>query len=179
MKKILFFLFLSLYTFTPVVAQWRVQPVGSSVAFRIKNAGINVDGTFNGFSASVLFDPNQLPEARLSGTIQAKTINTGINGRDNHLRKEEYFSVDKYPTISFTSTAITKKGNAYLAKGNLTIKDVTKMVEIPFTFQQTNQTTALLTGQIQIDRRHYHIGGNSWVMGDNVNITVILKLSQP
>ncbi len=161
----------------PSVAQWKANPAGSSVAFKIKNAGITVDGKFTDFAATLVFDPASSATGKFTGIVQSKSINTGINARDNHLRKAEYFDVANYPTLTFTGTDIVKKGNAYVAKGNLTIKDVTRAVEIPFTFQEANQE-GTFTGTLRIDRRQYHVGGNSWVMGDNVDITLTIKATR-
>jgi polyisoprenoid-binding protein YceI len=173
MKKLLLGLLL---VGLPAAAQWKINPAGSTVAFKIKNAGITVDGKFTEFAATLLFDPVN-GTGKFTGVIQAKSINTGINARDNHLRKAEYFDVASYPTLTFTGTGITKKGNGYIAKGNLTIKDVTQAVEIPFTFQEANQE-GTFTGTLRIDRRTYHVGGNSWVMGDNVDIVLTIKATQ-
>ncbi len=158
----------------PVAAQWKVNPAASSVAFRIKNAGIWVEGKFTDFNVGIVFDPALPAEGRISGTIQVKSVNTGINARDNHLRKAEYLDADHYPTLSFVSTGIAKTATGYVAKGNLTIKDVTKAVELPFTVQESG-AEATFKANLQIDRRHFHVGGNSWVMGDVVDITLTIK----
>lgn len=177
MKKIAFTCWFFVAATLAGVAQWKVNPAASSVAFKIKNAGITVDGKFTDFTATLAFDPENLGSAKFTGIIQTKTVSTGINARDNHLRKAEYFNVSSYPTISFASTAIARKGNGYVARGTLTIKDVTRTVEVPFTFQGT-ATEGTFTGMLSIDRRDYHVGGNNWVMGDNVDITITLKANQ-
>src|SRR5436190_21818451 len=77
---------------------------GSKVRFVIKNFGINTGGTFEGLTGTVIFDPANLAGASFNVTVDAKTVNTDVEARDNHLRKEEYFDVEKYPKLSFRST---------------------------------------------------------------------------
>src|SRR4030095_5629180 len=73
----------------------------SSVKFRIKNFGFSVTGSFTGLHGNIDFDPNNLAACHFDVTIDAKTVNTGIDMRDNHLRKSEYFDVENYPQIKF------------------------------------------------------------------------------
>ena len=107
---------------------------GSKVRFVIKNFRIKTGGTFQGLSGTVSFDPNNLTPASFDVSVDARTVDTDIEARDNHLRKSEYLDVEKYPTLNFKSTKITKTNKAeYLYMfGNLTIKGVTKEVKFPF-----------------------------------------------
>src|SRR5258706_4533080 len=99
MKKILTtFLFSSL---TVLVFAQAYKPVdeGSKVKFVIKNFGINTGGTFNGLDGAVIFDPANLANAPFEVSVDAKTVDTDVESRDNHLRKEEYFDVEKFPKL--------------------------------------------------------------------------------
>ncbi|MCI0751500.1 MAG: YceI family protein, partial [Flammeovirgaceae bacterium] len=79
----------------------------STIQFTIRNFGVNTEGTFTGLKGKVQFNPDQDGNfAEL--TVDTKTVNTGINLRDNHLRKEKYFDVTTYPLIKFTSTSLKK-----------------------------------------------------------------------
>jgi polyisoprenoid-binding protein YceI len=80
---------------------------GSKVRFVIKNFGINTGGTFEGLTGTIIFDPANLAGASFNVSVDAKTVDTDLEARDNHLRKEEYFDVEKYPKLSFRSTKIT------------------------------------------------------------------------
>src|SRR5689334_19743157 len=100
----------------------------SSVKFKVKNLGFNVGGSFSGLQGSITFDPNNLPACKFDVTVDANTVNTGIDMRDNHLRNEDYFDVKNHPRIRIVSTRITpstKSGTLYFF-GNLTIKNTTK-----------------------------------------------------
>ena len=146
---------------------------GSEIEFRVRNFGVNVKGSFKGLSGEIIFFPDSLAASRFDVTIDVKTINTGINQRDNHLRSEDYFEVEKYPGIRFESTIITTSTNdAYLfVFGKLTIKDVTK--ETSFPFKATPKDKGLFfEGEFALNRRDYNVGGSSLSMGDSVRVSL-------
>ena len=148
---------------------------GSSVKFKIKNLGVTITGSFTGLTGKIQFDPSNLTSSNFEATIDASTINTGIDMRNEHLRKEEYFDVKNYPHIKFVSTKITpsnRSGTLYVF-GNLTIKNITK--EISFPFKATAQEGGyLFNGEFKINRRDFKVGGSSITMGDN--LTVLLSV---
>jgi polyisoprenoid-binding protein YceI len=161
-------LLIALLTSAFTLAQTPLTVSKASVAFKIKNAGLNVNGSFGGFQGTLAFDPANPAAGQLTASVDANSINTGINSRDNHLRKPEYFNVAQYPRISLKSTRITaKNGGTFEGMFDLTLKGRTRSVAIPFTF-----SNGLLTGTFQIDRRDYGVGGNSLIMGDIVTITI-------
>src|SRR5437867_5930117 len=82
---------------------------GSKVHFTINNFGIATGGNFKGLSGSIKFDPANLAASDFDASVDANSIDTDIEARDNHLRKAEYFDVAAYPKLSFKSTRITKK----------------------------------------------------------------------
>lgn len=146
----------------------------SSVKFRIKNFGFNVTGSFKGLQGTLTFNPDNLPASSMDVTIQATSVNTGIDMRDNHLRKAEYFDVKKYPLIRFVSTKITpssKVGTLFIF-GKLTIKNVTREISFPFT-AVPQQDGYLFTGEFRINRIDFGVGESSTV-GNNV--TIFLKV---
>lgn len=151
-------------TYTPTDA-------GSKVHFVIKNFGINTGGSFDGLAGSITFDPANLSSASFNVTIDAKTVDTDIEARDNHLRKAEYFDVEKYPKISFRSTKVTatnKDGYLYMF-GVITIKNVSKDISFPFT--QTSQDGGILfKGDFKLNRREFGVGGSSFSLSDDVSI---------
>ena len=153
------------------------QPVDekSSVKFKIKNFGFNnVTGSFKGLQGTVQFDPENLAGSRMDVTVDAKSVNTGINLRDNHLRKEEYFDVKKYPVIRFVSSKITpsSKAGTLFMFGKLTIKNVSQEISFPFT-AVAREGGYLFTGEFKINRINFGIGESSSVSD---NLTVILNV---
>ncbi|MEM8892426.1 MAG: YceI family protein [Bacteroidota bacterium] len=146
---------------------YKINSSSAKVSFIIKNAGLNVDGEFSGLSGTINFDKDNPSASKIEASIPVKSVDTGINKRDEHLRGEDYFEVEKYPNIRFVSTKITSKDDVwYNVTGNFTIKETTKSVTIPFTFSNN-----VFVGKFNIDRRDYGVGGNSWIMGDKVKIS--------
>src|ERR1035438_2563679 len=78
------------------VAQYKPVDLGSTVQFKIRNLGFNVNGSFSGLNGNILFDPNNLTASQFNVSIDANTINTDNNMRDDHLRNDSYFDVKKY-----------------------------------------------------------------------------------
>ncbi|HRN55903.1 MAG TPA: YceI family protein [Agriterribacter sp.] len=146
---------------------------GSDIGFKIRNFGVNVKGSFKGLEGKIIFFPDSLSASRFDVAIDVKTINTGINQRDNHLRSEDYFEVEQYPLIRFESTQITTSTNkAYLfVFGKLTIKDVTKEISFPFKVTAKDDDY-IFEGEFTLNRRDYNVGGGSLTMGDSVSVSL-------
>ena len=168
----------SLWILTCVIAfatQSQVlKPVNeqSSVKFRVKQFGFNVTGSFTGLQGSIKFSPQELQASHFDVTIQSDSINTGIDLRDNHLRKPDYFDVKKYPVIHFVSGRITNstKAGTLFITGKLTIKNVTRDISFPFT-AVPQEDGYLFTGEFKINRLDFGVGESSSV-GDNVTVTL-------
>lgn len=114
---------------------YKIDPNHSRVEFSVKHLVIStVRGTFKTFDATINFDPNDPSKDSITGTIKTASIDTGNENRDNDLRTNpEFFTVDKYPDITFTSKKVEKKGDVYNVTGTLTIKGVSKDVVLPVT----------------------------------------------
>ena len=155
---------LSAQTYTPT-------DQGSKVRFVIKNFGINTGGTFDGLSGNITFDPASLATASFTVSVDAKTVDTDMEARDNHLRKAEFFDVEKYPKLSFRSTKVTttnKDGYLFMF-GVITIKNVSKEVSFPFT-QKSKDDGILFEGEFKLNRRDFGVGGKSFSMGDELTV---------
>ena len=169
-KKI--FTSIALLCFITAVGQnYTPTDAGSKVRFVIKNFGINTGGTFDGLAGSIIFDPSNLATASFDVSVEAKTVDTDMEGRDNHLRKAEYFDVEKFPKISFKSTKVTttnKEGYLYMF-GVITIKNVSK--EISFPFSQTSKDGGILfEGEFKLNRLDFGVGGKSFSIADELNV---------
>ena len=144
---------------------------GSKVRFVIKNFGINTGGTFEGLGGTITFDPASLGTASFNVSVDAKTVDTDIEARDNHLRKAEYFDVEKYPKLSFKSTKVTttNKPEYLFMQGVITIKNVSKEVSFPFS-QKEKDGGILFEGEFKLNRRDFGVGGKSFSMGDELTV---------
>lgn len=178
MKKIIFLLIACFILVSGITAQRVLTPIDSEskVQFVIKNFGIKTRGNFKGLKGTIKFLPANLGISAFDVSIDAATIDTDNESRDEHLRKDEYFGVNTYKTIRFTSTRVTlstTKGRYYIF-GNLTIKGVTKPVE--FGFNATVKDGGyLFEGEFKINRRDFGVGGSSVTLSDN--LTVSLSIS--
>jgi len=131
MKRSVFLVVLILIR-TLTIAQYKPIDVGSAIQFKIKNFGINTGGSFTGLQGYIKFDINHPGEASFDVSVDANSINTGIEMRDNHLRNDTYFDVKNYPRIRFVSTRVTasNKPGVLSVFGKLTIKNQTNRGEI-------------------------------------------------
>jgi polyisoprenoid-binding protein YceI len=177
MKKILAFALVVFFIIGSAFTQ--VKPVvKSNIQFQIKNLGINTGGTIGGMQANIHIDPAQLNTSVVEATVATNTINTDNDKRDEHLRSEDYFNVAKYPTISMKMVSIKHKGgDKYSGKFNLTIKDKTKQIEVPFTYTE-NGTTASVNGTFKINRLDFGVGSSSLVLGNDVTVTIAAEVTK-
>jgi polyisoprenoid-binding protein YceI len=167
---------LSVFYSNSLLAQnWEVKSV--EVSFRIKNAGLAVNGSFGGFKGSVVFNPANVSAAELKGTVDVATIETGINMRNNHLKKEEYFNAEKFPVISMVSKKITKTEKGYSGQFDIKIKGVTKQLTIPLTFTDQGKS-AVLSSSFEINRLDFGVGSKGMVMSSTATVGITATLEK-
>ncbi len=111
---------------------WSFDQAHSSIVFSVQHMVISeVTGTFKDFNVSFLSSKDDFSDATISATIAVKSIDTGNERRDGHLKTDDFFNAEKFPAIKFQSTSFEKVGDGhYKIKGNLTIRDTTKEVSI-------------------------------------------------
>jgi polyisoprenoid-binding protein YceI len=146
------------------------------VGFKIKNAGFNVDGKFEKVTSSISYNPSDVTKSTFSGTISTTSINTDNKKRDEHLRKNDYFDVAKYPNITFKSTSVKSNGpDKLIVNGTLTIKNVSKPVALNVNVQKVNNKHTFTTS-LDLNRLDYGVGDKSFILSDNLKIN--LKISE-
>lgn len=118
----------------------------------VKFDGGDPSGQFTGVRGAINFDPNDLATSKFVDSIDVATINTGNGMKNTHAKSEKWFDAEKYPTIIFASSAITKTATGYEAKGMLTMHGVQKEVVIPFTFDNN-----VFKGSLMVNRLDYNI----------------------
>lgn len=170
------------------VEKWEIDKAHSNIYFDVRHTYVTVRGKFKDFSGSLQFDPENLTVSSVSFQVNTKSINTGVPNRDNHLRSEEFFAVNKYPAMTFQSIGVKQKeGNQYTLEGNLTIKGKTSKVAVPFTYFGTRenplkkgQMVAGFETRFSIDRLEYQVGPGKFfemgVIGRNVDILITLEV---
>ena len=170
--KRLALIFLCIIAIVPVIAQYKVVDSKSSIKFRIKNFGINVNGTFSGLEGNISFDPKHAQETTVKVSMDAGTVNTDNDLRDSHLKKETYFNIIQYPRIYFESTKIANAANngMFLLFGKLTIKNHSKEISFPFTAEPSGDGY-LFKGVFSVNRKDFDVGGTS-IIADNAEVSM-------
>ena len=154
---------------------WKVDTTNAKINFTIKGIFGKVHSHFSGLKARIHFDEGDLAASTMSASVDAKTISTGIDLRNSDLRKkEEWFNVEKYPTVSFKSEKFEKTKNGYQVTGYLTIKGISKSVVIPFTFDDKH-SAGIFNGKFSIQRKDFNLGKP----GGSVGSIITVELSVP
>ena len=167
MKKIFTLLLASIFFSAFTLTDLKPADTDGAVTFSIKNFGISTKGEVKGLKGTIKWDPQNPSASSINASVDVSTINTGIDLRDSHLKKEEYFNAEKYPTINFVSTSISA-GNI---TGNLTIKGTTKSVSFPFTVTPSGNGY-LFEGSFTINRKDFGIGGGSISLSNAATVTL-------
>ena len=168
----------------------RIDPNHSNVGFSIRHLFARVNGRFTGYEGTVAFDAAAPAASSVDVTIQAASITTQNDTRDKDLRSDNFFDVAKYPTLTFKSTRVERKGkDAFVLHGDLTIKGVTKPVQLPFQIAGAvkdpwGNTRFGIEAQTKINRRDFGINyGNAFAggldVGNEVTISLRLEAVQP
>lgn len=154
----------------PDKGNWKPDAANAKVNFSLHGPFGTVHGSFTGLEATIHFDEKNLSGSSVTASIDAKTVSTGVGLRNSDLRnKEEWLNTDKYPRITFKSTKIEKSADGFKASGDMTIKDVTKPVVIPFTFTNKD-ASGLFKGEFKIKREDYKVGKPGGSVGSDVTI---------
>jgi polyisoprenoid-binding protein YceI len=144
----------------------------SAITFKIKNLGVEVDGTLGGLQTTIHFNPGNLAAASFDASIDVKTLTTDNSLRDGHLKSDEFFDETHYPKILLKSISIKhRSGNKYTGEFNLTIKNKTKTVEIPFTYIAKGALSDFV-GNFKINRLDYGVGDSSVTLSNEVTISI-------
>jgi polyisoprenoid-binding protein YceI len=167
-------------------ADFSIDPFHSSVSFRIKHIIGKVTGHFDKFTGTFTYDANKPQTWSAAATIDANSVNTGIEKRDNHLRTADFFDVQKFPTLAFKSTGVTDaQGSKAKLHGDLTMHGVTKPVVLDLDIAgavkdpmgKGDRAGATATGRVS--RLDFGIGPASGPMagmvGSDVDITIEIE----
>ena len=113
-----------------IAGTWDIDPVHSDVQFVVRHMMVSkVRGGFDKVSGEIVTG-DSIEDSTVRATIDATSITTGNEQRDGHIRSADFFAVDTHPEWTFTSTGLVAKGDDHVLTGDLTIKGVTKPVEL-------------------------------------------------
>lgn len=172
------------------MAKWTVDQSHSTIGFEVKHMMVSkVKGQFNNYTADVeATELTDLTTASINFEFDVASINTNSEDRDNHLKSADFFSVEEFSKITFTSTNIVKDGDDYKVTGDLTIKDVTKPVtfDVEFGGKGTNPWGVEVYGfeaEAKINREEFGLTWNAALetggvlVGKDIKIKVELELN--
>lgn len=173
-------------------SKWTVDPVHSTVKFSVAHLVISeVEGSFKKFSGDITAANPDFTGASIAFSVDVNSINTDNEMRDKHLKSDDFFNSEKYPLMVFKSTSFKKvSGNKYLLIGNLTIRNVTKLVKFNVTYGgQANDgygnVKAGFKASGSINRFDYGLKYNSLTeaggatVGKDIAITLNLEFAKP
>jgi polyisoprenoid-binding protein YceI len=166
---------------------WQIDPMHSAAQFSVRHLGVStVRGGFTKVSGSAKYDPSDPAKTTLDATIEASSVDTRVEMRDNDLRSAGFLDVQKYPTITFHSKQVKAAGAGKLEiTGDLTIHGVTKEVVLdvdgpsaamkdPWGNQRIGASAAT-----KINRMDFGVKGAPGLVGDEISITIDVELTQP
>ena len=186
MKKI--FLMLGVFAFLGAssvrATEYGFDKAHTHIGFSVKHILSKVPGEFKDYDGTFTFDPAKPEASKVQVTIQAASVNTGVEPRDHHLQSPDFFDVEKYPTLTFVSKRVEKGAgeNKYNVTGDLTIHGVTKSVVLDVDYLGSDtmpmgrdgKMTAKIAGfsaTTTIDRRDFGLVWNKALASGNLMVS--------
>ena len=190
MSRFIFILITTVAMTVTAAAQagtWHIDPNHSAAQFSVKHLGVStVRGAFSKVTGTVTYDPADPSKDSLEAAIDASSVDTRVEMRDNDLKSAHFFDVQKYPTITFKAKSTRNAGSGKLAiTGDLTMHGVTKEVVLDVEGPSAPIKDPMGPGQrigasasTKINRQDFGISGAPGVVSDEVTITIDAELTQ-
>jgi len=176
-----------LFSIYASAATYVIDSSHSSVSFKVKHMMVSkVQGVFNDFSGTLEFDETNLKNWSTNATIQAASVDTGDQKRDEHLKGADFFDVEAFPLIKYESKGVEKKGDQWIIHGELTMHGATKHMMLKMEFNGAiddpwGNHRAGFTAEGKIDRTEFGIKYNSVLdqgglaVGNDVSIVLEIE----
>lgn len=177
-------LFLAL-AIPPIYAEpslYVIDVAHSILDFEVKSFLVDAQGTFKDFKGDIFFDRENIEKSRVVFTIEATSIDTRIEKRDNHLRSADFLDVARYPQITFNSKKVIKTGsNSFDLVGDFTLHGVTKELKIPVQIVRVGENRARFKGGISFKRSDFGITYQSKInpIDDLIKVALDINIMQP
>ncbi len=167
---------------TNAADNYKIDPAHTSLSFSVRHMGVsNVKGHFDEFAGTLVLDNGSIKEA--SGTVQVKSVDTGIEKRDDHLRTPDFFDAARYPLITFKTKRVEKSGEQTILIADFTMRGVTKELRLPVTLSgpvkdPQGNTRIGVEGRTTLNRKDYGMRFNAvmdtggLLVGDEVTIEI-------
>lgn len=167
---------------------WDIDPVHSEVSFVVRHMVVSkVRGRFDRFEGTIVTAEDPLASS-VEVVIDAASINTNQDQRDDHIRSADFFDVENHPEITFRSSAVRAEGDEYFLDGALTIRGTTKPVTLElevngFTPDPFGGTRAGFSATTEINRQDFGVtyngpipgAGNAMVLSDKITINIEIE----
>jgi polyisoprenoid-binding protein YceI len=167
---------------------WQIDPNHTAAQFAVRHLGVStVRGAFTKVSGSAIYDPSDPSKTSLEATIDANSVDTRVEMRDNDLRSPRFFDVQKFPTITFHSKQTKVAGpGKLLITGDLTIRGVTKEVVLDVDGPSTPIKDPMGKGQrmgasatTKVNRQDFGVSALPGAIADEITITIDTELISP
>jgi polyisoprenoid-binding protein YceI len=163
---------------------WALDPTHTEIGFTVRHLIGKVRGKFTGFEGT-LVTAEDITASTVNVSVDLSTIDTGTAGRDDHLRSADFFEVESHPTMTFVSTRVAQKSDTdFVVAGDLTIKGVSKPVELKVEFlgqggDPWGGTRVGVEATTEISRKEFGIdfnmpveGTDKLMIGDKISIHI-------
>ena len=173
----------------PEVGTWTFDPAHTSIGFTVKHLmAAKVRGGFKAFTGTISQGEDAAStSARV--TIEAASIDTGAEDRDNHLRGGDFLDVENHPQITFETTSVAQAGSDFTVTGDLTIRAITKPVTLDMTYggivnDPWGNAKAIFSGETKINREEFGLTWNQaleaggWLVGKDVTIEIEVQAAK-
>jgi polyisoprenoid-binding protein YceI len=166
---------------------YKIDKAHSEVTFQVRHLLTKVRGRFTDFEGSILYNEANPEQSSVTFTVQAASINTAEPDRDNHLRTADFFDVATFPTLTFQSSRITKRGpETYDVSGTLTMHGVNKELVLPVAHMGKAKDPwggdrLGFEAEISLNRKDFGLNWNAmleaggFLVGDEVKVSIEIQ----
>lgn len=162
----------------------------STIGFRIKHMGlVDVPGYFRDFKGAINYDMKDATKSTVEFSAKMDSVDTGVDGRDKHLKAADFFEVEKFPEMTFKSTKVEKKGKNLMVTGDFTMKGVTKSISFPVTvagfLKEERGTKIGVVAETMINRRDFGVNygknlpNGTPALSDEVKVVLNIEGNMP
>jgi len=154
----------------------------SNIGFEVKHLVFTtVPGKFKDYQVEFVFDQNDLSNSSINAAIKTASIDTDNEKRDNHLVSADFFDAEQHPEITFMSKEIMKSDDGYVAKGTLTMRGVSREIELPFKILGTmkdpwGNNKMGVESELTINRQDYNVNWNKTLDAGGVLVSNDVKI---
>jgi polyisoprenoid-binding protein YceI len=172
---------------TTATRTYQIDKAHSEAIFQVRHLLSKVRGRFSDFEGAIEYDETNPEHSSVEFTVHTKSIDTNEADRDTHLRSEDFFSVEQFPTLTFKSTKITLEGdNRYDVAGDLTLRGVTRAVVLPVEYlgkakDPWGTEKLAFEGEVTLNRKDFGLTWNAaletggFLVGDEVKVNVSIQ----